>query len=197
MLIGVTGQIGSGKSTVAKVLRSLGAAVVDADRIGREAVNRNPALLKKLSKAFGTIILTPSGKLNRRKLAELAFADETNRQELNRLVHPYLLRELRRQVKEKSKRADVVVIDAALLLEWELDHIVDLTIVVHASRERRLKFLKKRGIGRGDAVARERRQMKLAVYRARANIVIYNRSTVAALKAKVRQVWIDRVLAFV
>jgi len=194
MLIGVTGQIGAGKSTVAKMLKSFGASVVDADRIGRDAVNSNPALLKKLSKAFGTIILTRTGKLNRRKLAELAFTDETSRQTLNRLVHPYLLRELRRQVKDRSKRSKVVVVDAALLLEWDLDRLVDMTIVVHASRERRLKFLKKRGIDRPDALARERRQMKLAEYRARADAVIYNLSTEAALKARVKQLWIDRVL---
>ena len=194
MLIGITGQIGAGKSTAAGILKSLGAALVDADRIGRQVVNRNPMLLKKLSAAFGKDILTRTGKLNRRKLAELAFVDEKKRRMLNQLVHPYLLKELENQIRVKSKKAKVIVIDAALLLEWNLDRLVDLTVVIHTSRERRLRFLANRGIGRRDALARERRQMKFAEYRARADIVIYNSSTEAAFEDKVKRMWQDRVL---
>ena len=114
MYIGITGQIGAGKTTAAKIIASFGAAVIDADRIGRQVVDRSPALLKRLARQFGSEILTPSGRLSRTRLARLAFADEAAKRHLDRIVHPYLLKELRRQMRQKASRFDGVVIDAAL-----------------------------------------------------------------------------------
>ncbi|MDH4156948.1 MAG: dephospho-CoA kinase [candidate division Zixibacteria bacterium] len=99
MLIGVTGQIGAGKSTAAAILKSFGAAVVDADKIGRQVVDDNPPLLRWLVRAFGDRILNRRGNLDRRRLAALAFENDASGQRLNQLVHPYLLKELHRQVK--------------------------------------------------------------------------------------------------
>jgi dephospho-CoA kinase len=189
MLIGVTGQIGAGKSTAVKILRSFGAAAVDADKIGRKVVETNPVLLGKLTRAFGGNIRNASGRLNRKKLAATAFADETSRRKLNRLVHPYLLKELRRQVREKAIRYAVVLIDAALLLDWNLDCEMDLTLVIHASREKRLARLARRGIRRADALARERQQPNYAEYRKRADIVILNNGTSYDLARRLRAFW--------
>jgi dephospho-CoA kinase len=188
MLIGLTGLIGSGKSTAAAIFKSMGAGIVDADRIGKDVINSNPPLLKKLQKTFGDQIVRVDGHLNRRRLASAAFVDESSRSRLNRLVHPYLLRELWRQVGEKSKKHEIVVIDAALLLEWKLEKKCDLTIAIHAPREIRLKRLAGRGLNRNNALARERRQLPLSEFRRRCDVVIMNNGSRAKLKKSLLRV---------
>ena len=188
MIIGITGQIGSGKSTAAKILKQMGAAVIDADQIGREVVDKNPALLKSLVKAFGSAILTRTGKLNRKKLASLAFENNRSRDRLNRLVHPYLLKELSRQMKSLARKHELVVIDAALLLYWNLDRVVDKVILIHASEKTRLARLAERGIDLKDALARQRQQLRYAQQRKRADHIIFNNKTPLELKSKLRKV---------
>ena len=192
MVIGLTGQIGSGKSTAAKMLAGMGAAVIDADQIGRDVVENSPGLLRQLVAAFGTEILDRRGKLKRRKLAALAFVDAESRDRLNRLVHPHLLRELRRQVKAAARKNRVVVIDAALLLYWGMDKEVDLVLVVHAGRDIRLERLRARGISPEDARAREKAQLPYSEFRTRADRLILNNGSPDDLKRKVT-VFFDRL----
>lgn len=188
MIIGVTGQIGSGKSTAARILKSMGAAIIDADLIGREVVENNPDLRHKLQREFGTEIVSSTGQLKRKKLAKIAFADEPSRKKLNRLVHPYLLRELRKQMMLKARVYEVTVLDAALLLEWNLDREIDAVILIHASEMLRIKRLRKRGVSRRDALLRQRRQLSYTEQRRRADYVIYNRTTEDDLARKLKQV---------
>lgn len=190
MLIGITGQIGAGKTTAANILKAMGAVVIDADKIGRKVVETNPALIRKLARVFGPQILTPSGNLRRTKTAEIAFSSEKNRKLLNSLVHPYLLRELKKQIKRNSGKKKVIVIDAALLLDWKLENIVDQTLVISCSKEKRLTRLIKRGLSKYDALARMKSQLPFRDYQKRADRVILNSSTVAAFKRKVQK-WAD------
>lgn len=189
MYIGVTGQIGSGKTTAAETLAYFGAVVIDADRIGHEVVDKSIPLRKRLANQFGSEILTPSGKISRKKLARLAFANEAAKRRLNRLVHPFLLKELRRQMKELAKRHDVVVIDAALLLDWELDRQMDLVLVVHTSDKKRLKRMIARGFSKEDVLERQRVQLPFAEFQNRADIVLLNNNTVLRLKVRLRFIW--------
>jgi dephospho-CoA kinase len=189
MIIGLTGQIGAGKTSAAQFLKSLGAAVVDADRIGRQVVEQSGPLRSKLARAFGTGILDGRGHLRRKKLASLAFQDQISRDRLNALVHPYLLKELRRQVKTASKTHEVVVIDAALLLHWGMDREVDFVLVIHAGQEIRLERLKKRGISRHDGLARQRAQLPFREFQRRADRVILNNRNLPDLKRKIRRLW--------
>jgi dephospho-CoA kinase len=189
MFIGITGQIGSGKTTAAKILASFGAVVIDADQIGRRVVDRSAPLRKRLASLFGGEILTPSGKLSRKKLARLAFADKAAKQRLDRLVHPFLFKEMRRQMRELSKRHDVVVIDAALLLDWELDRRMDVVLVIHASEETRLKRLSARGISKEDALARQKAQMPFSEYRNRGDRIILNNGTIEQLRSRLHRIW--------
>ncbi|MEE8404120.1 MAG: dephospho-CoA kinase [candidate division Zixibacteria bacterium] len=190
MLIGITGQIGAGKTTAANILKAMGAVVIDADKIGRKVVETNPKLIRKLARVFGPQILTPSGNLRRTKTAEIAFSNEKNRKLLNSLVHPYLLRELKKQIKRNSGKKKVIVIDAALLLDWKLENIVDQTLVIGCSKEKRLTRLIKRGLSKTDALARMKSQLPFRDYQTRADRVILNSSTVAAFKRKVQK-WAD------
>ena len=189
MLIGITGQIGSGKSTAANILKNMGMAVIDADKIGKKVVDQIPALLKKLVKAFGPKILTKAGNLRRKKLAELAFENEKSQKRLNAIVHPFLLKELFRQIKEYSQKTNHVVVDAALLLDWKLDKKMDITIVIHASQKDRLKRLCDRGISQADALSRQKAQLPYSEYRKRANILILNNQTEFELKNKLNKIF--------
>ncbi len=189
MFIGITGQIGAGKTTAARILASFGAVVIDADAIGKEVVERSEALQRKLVRAFGKQILSRSGKINRKKLAMVAFADAHAKERLNRLVHPPLLRELKKRMRELAKSHEVVVIDAALLLDWNLDASMDIVLVIHASRRERLRRLMARGIERSDAEARQRAQLPFREYQKRADVVILNNSTEDKLRAKLARSW--------
>jgi dephospho-CoA kinase len=185
MLIGLTGQIGAGKSTVAAILKAHGAIIIDADRIGKQVVDQSAPLRNQLARHFGKDILTPKGNLRRKKLAELAFATPDGKQALDNLVHPYLLRELRSHVKRAFRRGELVVIDAALLLNWDLDREVDETWVVTATQSNRFARLTARGISLSDARARQKAQLPLAMYRSRATRLISNNGTLAELERKV------------
>lgn len=189
MLIGLTGQIGAGKSTAAEILASFGAVIIDADKIGRAVVDKSPELLRSLVKAFGKIILTRNGNLSRMNLAKVAFADAASTEKLNGHVHPHLLKELRKQARERQKRHDIVVIDAALLLNWDVGLKLDCVIVINATRELRLKRLVKRGMSLSDTKARQRSQLPLSEFRKRANIVVPNNGTKAELERRLRKVW--------
>jgi len=188
MVIGITGLIGSGKSTAARILKSLGAAVIDADKIGRQVVDQNPELLDKLVRQFGNGILSRGGRLNRKKLASLAFESEKARLRLDRAVHPYLLGELKKQLRTHKAQRNLIVIDAALLLNWNLDRIIDLVIMIHASEKDRLTRLAKRGISSRDARARQKQQLSYADQRRRANHVIMNNGTEKQFEDKLRRI---------
>ncbi|MFZ5980619.1 MAG: dephospho-CoA kinase [Candidatus Zixiibacteriota bacterium] len=185
MLIGLTGQMGCGKTTAAAIFKKAGACVIDADRIGREVVEDSALLRHRLKIAFGTDIFDKRGKLRRKILAVRAFATSENHARLNAMVHPYLLKELRKQIKTVKKNCRLVVVDAALLLDWNLDREMDFVLVVHTSREKRLQWLLKRKISRQDALARLKNQLTFSVFRQRADRVILNSGSVADLKRKI------------
>jgi dephospho-CoA kinase len=185
MLIGLTGQIGAGKSTAAKTMARLGAAIIDADQIGHEVVERSTALRRKLAQAFGPEIVDARGQIRRKKLATLAFADRKAKAKLNSLVHPYLLKELRRRMKGLLRANSVVVIDAALLLYWGMDREVDFVLVIRASRTERLKRLKSKDLSPEEALARERAQLPYREFQKRSDRVILNNGTPRDLERKV------------
>jgi len=184
MILGVTGQIGSGKSTAARTLAGFGGVIVDADVIGRQVIDGNSDLLQRLVTRFGSAIVTPDGRLRRKALARLAFADGDSRAALDRLVHPYLLRELWRQVRAVRRVTPLVIVDAALLPNWGLCEKLDFVLVIHASASTRLRRLVAKGMAETDARARQRAQLSFAAYRACADRIILNNSTAASLAGK-------------
>ncbi|KAA3633416.1 MAG: dephospho-CoA kinase [Calditrichaeota bacterium] len=172
MIIGITGLIGSGKSTATDYFVSKGFLLVDADIIGKEVVESNKSLLKKLVSEFGKEIVTPTYKLRRKKLAELAFKDKQSTEKLNKLVHPYLLKEINTQIKRAKSRN--IVIDAALLIYWGLHKKIDFTLLVHASLEDRIKRMKKRGYSEQQVKQITKRQLPYRILQKRADRTILN-----------------------
>jgi dephospho-CoA kinase len=187
MLIGLTGQIGAGKSTVAAALSEMGATVIDADLIGRQVVEHSVELLAQLQAEFGESIVDQWGQLRRERLAELAFASEESKTRLNALVHPHLLKELHRRLRQALESGKIVVIDAALLLDWDLEIKPDRIWVVEASEETRMQRLTERGMSRSDVLARQKAQLDATGFRQKADCVIQNDGSLADLKQRVRR----------
>ena len=193
MIIGLTGPIGSGKSTVAHILKEQGALIIDADKLGHQVIAQSAPLRRRLAKAFGQDIFYRDGRLNRRRLATRAFAGPETKAQLDALVHPHLLRELRRQMKQARTAGKMAVVDAALLLDWHLDREVDLTLVVHAPERLRLSRLMAKGMAQTDAVARMKAQLPYAEFRRRADKVLRNDCSLGDLQRKVNN-WYFRVV---
>ncbi|MEA2031693.1 MAG: dephospho-CoA kinase [candidate division Zixibacteria bacterium] len=189
MLIGVTGQIGSGKSTAAEILQSLGAVVIDADLIGHQVVDESKSLRNKLVSEFGQDIIDSSGRVNRKKLAARAFRDEQSKKKLDTLVHPYLLNKLYQQIRSLQKSHDVIVLDAALLLNWDINNEMDYILMIHSSLKDRLRRLQVRGISRQDALARQKTQLPFRIYQQHADRVILNNDSIASLRDKLYHLW--------
>lgn len=196
-VIGVTGAIGSGKSTVAGLFGQCGAAVISGDRIGHHVVDRSRTLRRQLAGAFGEDIIQ-GGHIDRRLLAERAFSSPAKLRVLNGLVHPPLIRELNRQIRVALKTHGVhaVVIDAALLVEWGMGKIDwDVLVGVDAPHKLRLKRLRQRGLTLSEIRRFSGAQMPWKRKRQHCDFVVKNDTTLAILRRRTRLCW-DKVLSF-
>ncbi|MBD3368158.1 MAG: dephospho-CoA kinase [Candidatus Eisenbacteria bacterium] len=190
--VGLTGGMGAGKSVVAARFASHGADVLTADDIARELLEPGGPLLDRLVGAFGEDIVRSDGTLDRARLAELAFASEVATDRLNTIVHPPLVDELLRRLREND--AEIVVVDAALLAEWGILDAFDVVVAVVAPVEDRVKRLVAAGYTREDVLARMARQMDPEAVANMSDIVIRNEGTLAELEERADEVW-RRILA--
>ena len=191
--IGLTGGIGSGKSTVAKMLVECGAVLIDADAISRQLMEPGQAVLAETVRTFGEGILTPTGELDRAALASLVFADESARARLNAIVHPAVRAEATRQREvavQKLGEGAVIVEDIPLLAETGQAADFDAVIVVEAQHGERLRRLVEvRGMSEADARARIAAQASDEQRRAIATWVIDNSGSLERTAAQVREVF--------
>jgi len=179
-VIGLTGGIATGKSTVSAILKKAGAEIIDADRIAREVVKKGLPAYREIVENFGETVLLSNGEINRSVLGDLIFNDPRKKQLLNRIVHPHVRRETNRQLKdmEKSSPDTIAVLDIPLLFEAEMHKDLSEVIVVYAPEHIQVKRLIKRdNISEADAVARVRSQMPIEEKKNRATIVIDNSGT--------------------
>lgn len=187
--VGLTGGIGSGKSEVARMLARLGAVVVDADVLAREAVAPGTAGLAAVVAEFGTEILTEDGSLDRAALGRIVFADAGRRAALEAIVHPYVARRSA-ELMAAAPPAAVVVYDVPLLVERELQDQYDVVVVVEADETTRVRRLvETRGMGEAEARERMAAQATRAQRAAVADVVLHNDAGLADLEAQVEQLW--------
>jgi dephospho-CoA kinase len=181
--IGLTGSIGSGKSTVSRLLRARGIPVLDADEVAR-AVSSSPEVLSEVSATFGAEYVLEDG-LNRAKLARLVFEHPEARAKLNAIVHPRVRAEMaRRQAELEASGAEAVVQDIPLLFENNLQTLFDLTILVDAPLETRVnRVVTRDGVTRAQVLARDAAQMPSARKRALATHVLENDGDPVALES--------------
>ena len=190
--IGLTGGIGSGKSTVAGLLAARGARIVDADRIAREVVEPGTPGLEAVVAAFGQEVLTPEGALDRPALAAVVFADPDARRRLDGIVHP-LVRARATELVAAAPPDAVVVQDVPLLVETGQAGSYDLVLVVEADLDTRVRRLVGRGLAEDDARARIAAQASDEQRRAVADVVLDNSGSVEDLEAQVDRFWTERV----
>jgi dephospho-CoA kinase len=190
--IGLTGGIGSGKSTVAALLAERGAVVVDADRIAREVVAPGTDGLAAVVAEFGDGVLTADGALDRPALAAIVFADPAARARLDGVVHP-LVRARAAEALAVVPPDAVVVQDVPLLVETGQAGSFDLVLVVEADEELRVRRLVERGLSEDDARARIASQASDAERRAVADAVLRNDGDRDELAARVEEFWAERV----
>src|SRR5208283_2053198 len=177
LLVGLTGGIAGGKSLVGKVLRDLGANLIDADQIVHCLMEQNQQAWQEVVEHFGQNILLPNGEIDRRKLGEIVFNDEEQRTWLNKCLHPRVFEAFLASVRNMKNRppGTVIVLDAVLLIETGHDKKMDRTVVVYAEPEQQLERLMRRNsFTQEQALARIRSQMSLGEKRRHADYVIDN-----------------------
>ena len=191
LLVGLTGNIGSGKSTVAHMLSERGATIIDADVLARRAVEAGTAAHERIVERWGSEILAPDGQLDRAALRRIVFADHEQLEELNQIVHPEVERLRARLLEQARKRGDrVVICDIPLLFERHMTDRFDAIILVDAHRAVRLeRLVKDRGLRETEAMDMIAAQMPAELKRARADFVIDNDGTLSQLERKVQDVW--------
>lgn len=186
--IGLTGGVGSGKSTVAALLAAKGALVIDADALAREVVAPGSEGLADIVAAFGTDVLADDGSLDRPALAEIVFGDESARAQLNAITHPRIAARTV-ELMAAAEAGQVIVHDVPLLVENNLAPAYDLVVVVEADPRVRLERLAARGMPAPEAKRRMETQASDADRRAVADVVIDNSGSREALESAVDDLW--------
>ena len=187
-MVGLTGGIGSGKSTVAGLLAQRGAVVIDADAIAREVVEPGRPALAALVERFGAEILLPDGHLDRPELAARAFVTEETKKELEAITHPAIAAEFLQRIADAPEGA-IVVHDVPLLVESKRGYDYQAVIVVVAPLEVRLARLEARGVPRADAERRVALQASDEERVKVATCVVDNSGDLAALERQVDEIW--------
>ncbi|MCY7835325.1 dephospho-CoA kinase [Bacillus haynesii] len=189
LVIGLTGGIASGKSTVAQMFQQCGITVVDADVIAKEAVEQGMPAYQKIAETFGQGVLLETGDIDRRKLGEIVFANEEKRLQLNAIVHPEVRKMMIKQ-RDEAVRAGkrFVVLDIPLLYESGLEHLTDKVIVVWVPKELQLERLMKRNrFNEDEALNRIHAQHSLDEKKKRADAVIDNSGSLKDTEAQLYQ----------
>jgi dephospho-CoA kinase len=194
--VGLTGGIGSGKSTVAGRFRDLGAVVIDADQLAREVVARGSTGLGAIRRRFGDQVIAPDGSLDRAALGEVVFADARARKDLESITHP-LIGARTRALMDSAAAGAIVVHEVPLLVELDMAAAYHLTVVVGVDDDLRVARLTDgRGFSEADARARIAVQASDHERRAAADAWLDNNGTVEALLGEVDALWWDRIVGF-
>lgn len=190
LLVGLTGGIGAGKSTVAALLAERGAIVIDADTIVRDLQRPGTPIHRRIVELLGPGVVRPNGELHRAAIAEIVFADEEKRAALNAIVHPEVMRVIAERIEQLKDTDHVVVLDVPLLVEVGGGEGLDLTVVVEAADHVRVARLAgDRGMRAEEARARMAAQATAEERAALADVVIRNDGDEAELRKQVDALW--------
>lgn len=185
-VIGIGGNISSGKTTLAKYFQEFGAKIVDADKIGWSLLKISTKEYRKIIKTFGKSILDRNQNIDRKKLGEIAFANPKKLRTLNCIVHPALLTKVRQEIK---KNRGIIVLDAALLFNWGLEKEMDASILVSATKKLKIERTKKLGMTKKAAEERLGQQMPEKVMAKQADFIVKNNGSKQELKQTAQEMW--------
>jgi dephospho-CoA kinase len=191
LLVGLTGGIGSGKSTVASMLADRGAVILDADAFARAAVERGTPAYERVVGRFGPSVVAATGELDRAKLASIVFGDPESLRDLEAIVHPEVHRMTGEGLAVNAPTDNVVVLVNPLLIEMGDHERCDVVVVVVAAPETRISRLVARGMDEADARARLAAQMPLEQKTALAHVVLHNEGDLDELERQVDGLWTE------
>lgn len=180
MIIGLTGSIASGKSTVSKMLEDLGYPIIDADLVARKVVEPGSETLNEIEALFGSEVIREDGTMNREKVGALIFTDPLKRKQMNDIIHPAIRREMLRQRSAfMAEGHKTIVMDIPLLFESKLQHFVDKILVVSVTEDNQLsRLMERNGLNEKDARSRIGSQLPMSVKEEGADAVIYNNGSI-------------------
>ncbi len=187
MIIGLTGGIGTGKTTVAKMFAELGAEIIDADDIGKQVVAPGTKINEALVEEFGADIRDAYGTIDRKKLASIVFNDQKKLEALNKITHPQMIKLIKDKL--KKLKGKVVVIDAAVLFESGMQKMADKIVVVDCDEENQVARLVHKGMGAEEAKLRIKSQMPKSEKAAKADFVIDNNCSLEKTHEHVKKIW--------
>ncbi len=190
-VIGFTGGIGSGKTTITQYLTELGAVIIDADKVGHEAFEPDTEIWREVVNAFGTDILAPDNKIDRKKLGPIVFGDPDALSRLNGIMHPRMFDMMKVRIEEyRQQGVEVVVIEAAVLIEANWTPLADEVWVATAPEAAVLDRLEKqRGMDKEQTLARIHSQLSSEERSKHADVIISNEGSLDELKAKIGKLW--------
>jgi dephospho-CoA kinase len=190
LIIGVTGNIASGKSETARMLQQKGCALVDADAVAHELYGYDRSLVQQLAAEFGQDVMLTNGSLNRKKLGSLVFGRPEALATLNRIVHPALINAIRERIRSSQRVMNRLVLDAALIVELGFAKEVDHLVLVSASVPVRLaRLMERSGLTRDEAMRRIDSQMPEESKLQYADFIIKNETTREYLQEQVDALW--------
>lgn len=192
LVVGLTGGLATGKTTVAHCFLECGAQIIDADMMTHELLARQGACYAPIVKDFGEAILTKENEIDRRRLAAIVFEDEGRLRQLESIIHPVVIAAIGARIKELKVAGDcdVVICDVPLLFEVGLETICDMTVVVQASPEMQIQRAQaKFGLTQAEAVRRIEFQMSIDEKCRRADFIINNKQDLNELKEQVKELW--------
>jgi dephospho-CoA kinase len=191
LVIGLTGNFGTGKTTVSQMLAELGAVLINADELGHQLLQPNTQVYKEIVATFGKSILNTGGEIDRNKLGQLVFTDTANLTRLNQIMHPRIYEIVRQRIEEYRKSSvKVIVLEAALLIEAGWRPLIDqlwVTIAPEATIAKRLK--EARQLSEDQVLVRLQAQMPQNKKAKQADVVIDNDCSLQDLRAKVTELW--------
>lgn len=189
-VIGVTGGFGTGKSTVALMFKKKGARLLDADKIAHDVILPGHAVHKKIVSIFGAVILGRGERIDRSKLGKAVFGNRKKLSLLNSVIHPEVIKEMKRVLKKNTPARKFYVVDVPLLIESGLYNAVDSVIVVSADRKIQVKrCMKKWKLSAKDVGKRIRSQMPLSKKKRMADFIIDNNGSIVSTGKQVELIW--------
>ena len=190
MIIGLTGSIASGKSTVSKMLKNAGYPIIDADLVARLVVEPGSETLAGIAQAFGPDVIQADGTMDRAKVGEIIFNDPASRKILNDIIHPAIRQEMLRQRQEFLEQGfKTIIMDIPLLFESRLQHLVDKILVVSVTEENQFnRLMERNGLTKKEAQARISSQLPMSVKEDGADAVIYNNGTLDETKWQLNRI---------
>lgn len=188
LVIGLTGNYGMGKSTVLQIFKKLGALTIDTDKIVKRLLTRK-LILEKIRSVFGKEVFNDNGSLNREKIADLVFKDDTMRRYLEDILHPLVFDEIEKYFKKRKNKYQIAIIEIPLLFERGYEDRFDQTIVIHTKENVAIKRLENQGINRERVLMRLRSQIPIELKIEKADYLIDNNGTIQDTKAQIKIIY--------